>query len=499
MRATRRTISPLIILALLALVATIVLLVLQLVSFSRLRAAFPVGLRIAEVPVGGLDRQASADRLLQQYIIPVELRYGENRIHLDPSVVDFTLDIDSMLAAADLVRTEENFWSEFWDYLWQRGGTVEEVPLRASFSEARLRSYLDGEIAARYDQPPIPAQPAVGTVNFVPGAPGTVLDVDRSVALIENALRSTRSRVVDLPLQRSEPPRPAMENLEILLKQTIEQSGFDGLTSVYLQDLQTAQEINFITREGQDLPTNPDLSFTAASIIKIPIMVSAYRHLDGVPDEETESLMFRMIDQSGNEASDWLMDRLITTGALPGPLGVTADMQTLGMDNTFLAGYFYNGAPLLQRIESPGNTRPDVTTNPDLYNQTSPTEIGQLLTAIYHCANQGGGALVAAFPGEVTQEECQTMIDYLSRNQIAVLLEAGAPDGTKIAHKHGWVSDIFAVIRTIGDAGIVYTPGGNYVLVIFVYHPEQLIWDQASVLVADLAQAVYNYYNLPEQ
>lgn len=106
---------------------------------------------------------------------------------------------------------------------------------------------------------------------------------------------------------------------------------------------------------------------------------------------------------------------------------------------------------------------------------------------------------MAAFPGEVTQEECQTMIDYLSRNQIAVLLEAGAPDGTKIAHKHGWVSDIFAVIRTIGDAGIVYTPGGNYVLVIFVYHPEQLIWDQASVLVADLAQAVYNYYNLPEQ
>ena len=108
------------------------------------------------------------------------------------------------------------------------------------------------------------------------------------------------------------------------------------------------------------------------------------------------------------------------TGALPGPLGVTADMQTLGLQNTFLAGYFYTGAPLLQRIETPGNTRPDVNTNPDLYNQTSPTDMGALLTGIYQCATQGGGMLIAAFPGQITQEECQTMIDYLSRNKIGV-------------------------------------------------------------------------------
>lgn len=497
MRATRRTLSPVIVISLLALVAAIVLLLLQLVSFSRLRATFPTGLQIASVPVGGLDRQQSADRLRQQYTVPVELRYSDNRIQLDPAVVEFNLDIDSMLAAAELERTQQNFWADFWNYLWQRGEATGSIPLRASFSEQRLRNYLANEISARYDQPPIPAQPAVGTVNFVPGQPGTVLDVDRSVALIENALRSTSSRIVELPLQRSEPPRPSLDNLEILLKQTISQSGFDGLASVYMLDLQTAQEFFFITEQDQELPTNPDLAFTAASIIKIPIMVSAFAHMEDA-DEETMNLMFQMIDKSGNEASDWLMDRVITTGALPGPLGVTADMQKLGLQNTFLAGYFYAGAPLLQRIETPGNTRPDVNTNPDLYNQTSPTDMGMLLTAIYQCATQGGGMLVAAFPGQITQADCQTMIDYLSRNKIGVLIEAGTPDGTKIAHKHGWVSDIFAVIRTIGDAGIVYTPGGNYVLVAFLYHPEQLIWDQASGLVGDLSRAVYNYYNLPQ-
>jgi beta-lactamase class A len=89
------------------------------------------------------------------------------------------------------------------------------------------------------------------------------------------------------------------------------------------------------------------------------------------------------------------------------------------------------------------------------------------------------------------------MIDTLDRNQFPNLLEAGAPDGIRIAHKHGYVTDAFGATLTIGDAGIVYTPSGNYVLVIYFDHPVQLIWDSASTLFANLAKAVYNYYNIP--
>jgi beta-lactamase class A len=121
-----------------------------------------------------------------------------------------------------------------------------------------------------------------------------------------------------------------------------------------------------------------------------------------------------------------------------------------------------------------------------------------LLEDIYLCAENGGGALIAAFPGQITQDECRTMTDYLARNKIGVLIEAGVPDGTRVAHKHGWVT-YNGIINTIGDAGIVYTPGGNYVLVVFLHHPVQLIWDSASRLIADLSTAVYNYYNLPQQ
>ena len=54
-------------------------------------------------------------------------------------------------------------------------------------------------------------------------------------------------------------------------------------------------------------------------------------------------------------------------------------------------------------------------------------------------------------------------------------------------------------MQTLGDAGIVFSPGGEYVLVIFLNHPQQLIWENASSLVGKLSEAVYNYYNQPLQ
>ena len=223
-------------------------------------------------------------------------------------------------------------------------------------------------------------------------------------------------------------------------------------------------------------------------------MVSAFRRIGDAPDAETLKLLGDMIDKSGNEAADWLMDRVIAPNR--SPLMIGEDMKQIGLENTFLAGYFYEGAPLLALIETPANQRVDVRTDPDPYSQTTPSDIGMLLEDIYRCADSGGGTLIAAFGADITQAECKLMIEYLARNKIGVLIEAGVPDGTQVAHKHGWVT-YAGVINTIGDAAIVYTPGGNYVLVIFLYHPQQLIWDPASKLIADLTRAVYNYYNLP--
>ncbi|RPJ52316.1 MAG: hypothetical protein EHM21_00510 [Chloroflexi bacterium] len=472
----------------------VVLTVLQLVRYSRIRSSFPPGMVIAGVPVGGLDQQTAAERLLQTYTaLPVEVRYRDAAIQVRPSVIGFELDVPAMMTAADLERLDQPFWAGFWDFLWNRLPKPKEVPLRANYSEERLRAYLRDEIAARYDQAAAEAIPIAGGAGFQSGRAGTVLDIDRAVTLIDSALRSPSSRVVNLSYNKITPPRPSFQNLKVLLQRMVETANYDGVIELYLSDLQTGQQVHFAYNGGQ--PAAPDIAFTAASTMKIPIMVSIMRRVsDPVPAEVQESLA-QMIEQSRNDPADRLMETVIDRSF--GPLEVTKDLQTLGLPNTFLAGYFYPGAPLLQRFKTPANQRTDVQAGPDPYNQTTPPEMGMILDDIYHCSENGGGTFAAAFPGEITQSECREMISYLVMNRIAVLLQAGLPEGTRIAHKHGWIIENDGLMHTISDAGVVYSPGGNYVITVFMYHPVQMLFDQANRMVAEISQAIYNYYNLP--
>jgi beta-lactamase class A len=174
-------------------------------------------------------------------------------------------------------------------------------------------------------------------------------------------------------------------------------------------------------------------------------------------------------------------------------------MRRIGLKNTFIAGYFAPGSPLLARITTPANSRTDVWTDPDPYNQTTPLEMGLLLADLYQCATHGSGSLIAVFPESIDKDICQKMIDFLAEDRIGKLLEAGLPEGTRIAHKHGWVTDVDGVIRNYSDAGLIYTPGGDFVLSVYAYHPVQILDDTANVLFARLASTAYNYYNVPLQ
>jgi beta-lactamase class A len=475
----------------------LVLMVISLIGYSRQRNSYPSGMKIAGVPVGGVDPQTASERVLQVYSSPVEARYGGSVIHIDPSVAGFELDIESMIAAADLERTGGAFWVGFWNYLWNREPDPVEIPLSASVDGARLTAYLQNEIAARYDEPPTPAQPIPGSTTFVPGIPGRVLDIPRAVRLIEDTLRSPNNRVVSLSFGQSTIARPTIDNLEILLQQIISTSGFDGVIGLYMLDLQTGQEIHFALNQGQEISVQPDVSFTASSTIKIPILVSYYIKNGSAPvDQQTQAMITEMIRKSDNNASDAMMNRIDPN---TGPLIITQNMKMIGLEDTFLAGFFAPGSPLLQTFITPANSRTDVFTDPDSYNQTTPLDMGMLLADLYQCATSAGGALIAAFPDKINSEICQQIIAYLSTDKIGVLIEAGVPEGTQIAHKHGWITSSDGVIRNFSDASIVYSAGGNFVLSIYAYHPVQIVFDDANLLFADLGAAVYNFYNLPTQ
>lgn len=475
------------------LIAAFITIFYEMVSYSRMRGVNPESMVVAGVPIGGMDRQDSSAFLVQVFGNDVELLHGEERILLSPAAVGFRLDTEVMIAAAEEQRSESAFWQGFWDFLWDRPGDEIEIPLRAEYSRNQLEAFLL-DVAARYDVPPIPPQPVPGSPTFDPGVPGRVIDLERSIEAIERALYDPVNRSVDLVLKEGAPPRATMDTLEILIKQNLDVEEFDGLAVLYVRDLQTGEEMHFAYYQNEDFPLDPGIAFTAASTNKVSIMVAYYRYFDLPFDAEAERWMREMITESGNDPADWLMDRMTDLGDLPGPLMVTRTVrEELGLENTFMVGY-YRPSPILRVIETPANQRMDINTRPDPYNQTTPGEIGMLLTDIYACANNGG-TLLAAFPGEITSEECQQILDILGRNYLGSLIQGGVPDGTRVAHKHGWTQ---SPLDMVSDAGIVFSPGGDYVVSIFLWNDPEMIWTPTSRTVGNLSRAVYNYFNPPE-
>jgi beta-lactamase class A len=476
------------------IVLAVILLMVSLVRYSRIRSNFPAGMTIANVPVGGLNPQEATDRLLQVYASALELRSGETVIQVKPSSLGFELDMENMMAAADLERVAEPFWRGFWDFLWGRSRNTVNIPLRSVVDEDSMRKYLSSEIAIRFDQPSAAPVPIPGRTDFPSGQPGLTLNIDQAVTDLSAALDSPTNRVVFMVYGEDAAPRPTIQNLEILLKQNIKLSGYEGLIEIYMKDLQTNQTIHFAYMADEGSTIEPNMPFSAMSTLKIPVMVSAFRRLGEDVSPTIMTLMAEMIDKSDNDSTDTLAMTVLDKNLAP--LLVTEDMKSLGLVNTFWAGYFYLGAALLRDFETPANQRPDVITNPERYDQTTPADLGMLLEDIYQCSQTGGGALVAVFPGEITQSECQQMIGLLAANKIGVLIEAGVPSDAQVAHKHGWAPDpTDGVMHTMADAALVFSPGGDYVLVVFLYDPVQILFDDDNMMVAQISQAIYYYFN----
>ncbi len=329
-------------------------------------------------------------------------------------------------------------------------------------------------------------------MTFTPGQPGQTLDIEGAIPKIHQALCSLTDRTVELQTIQTPalPPDPAL--LQPTIEALIQGSEFDGIIELYYQDLQSGSE--FTTAYNQGRPVETGIAFTAASTIKIPVMVSAYRQLDGTLPDDLRQQMEQMIDLSDNSSTDEVMQRVLDANLAP--LQVSEDAQALNLKNTFLAGFFYQGAPLLDLYKTPANQRSDISTDPDVYNQTSAEDMGHLLAAIQNCAADGNGQLITTFSGQISQAECQDMINLLTQNKKGVLIEAGLPEGTRMARKYGWVTDpADGLMHSTSDATLVFTPGGNFVLTVYLYHPEQLQWDPAQRLVARLATAVHNYHN----
>ena len=474
------------------LISSLTIAIMEYQRFQSQPAVFPAGSLIAGVPVGGLSPAEAETRLAAYYSLPLELQIDQETIQATPADLGFRMDA----AALVQVGLEQLPTATYWQSLWNKAAPEPvSVPLKAAVDREQLRTYLAGEIAPRYSQPGAVVTPIPFTTNFNLSSTGTELDMDQAISAIEAALLSPGTHSAALSVTPSAGGNASLSALEAFLQHNINWIGFDGLVEVYLDPLDGQEPLHFAV-QGDEIVT-PDVAFTAASTIKIPIMVSVLRHLPEPTPEEVVTLLEQMIALSENAPADTLMEYYLDPDR--GPLIVTEDMTALGFENTFLAGYFYPGAPLLQWIETPANTRQDIYLNPDDYNQVVASEAGRLMAGIYHCAADGSGLLAETFPGEITPSECQLILQILSESKPVQFIDAGLPPETRIANKYGYVIAIDGLLHTASDIAIVFTEGGDYVLNIFIHDPEWLDYEVGVRLMTRLSQTVYNFFNLENQ
>lgn len=479
-------------LGLIFLISSLVITLVEYNQYSDQPLLFPEGSTIASLPVGGLDKEQAAQRVTDFFQIPLILEIDNASVQASTAELGLVIS-PSKLAAEGYTQIEAQ---GFWQYLWGNyQPTPVTIPLDASVDEDQLLAYLNREIVPRYSQPGSPIVPVPGTTNFIGSKAGEQLDLEHAVEDISQALITPDIHSVVLNTNSGSSSPANMEMLGAFLQHQINWMGFDELVEIYAEPMQTDENLHFAVQNGTLVP--PDIAFTAGSTIKIPIMISVLRRTPDPTPAEVVNLLERMIVYSENPPADTLMSTYIDE--VRGPLIVSEDLSELGMANSFLAGYFYLGAPVLQVFDTPANSRSDIFLDPDIYNQSVPAEAGQLLTAIYHCANQGSGLLVDTFPGEVSPAECQLMIDILSANRIGLLIEAGLPPEATAAHKHGWVQELDGLLHSMSDVGIILSPGGDYVLTVFIYDPDRLDFDEGNRLIARLSQTVYNFFNINKQ
>ncbi len=254
------------------------------------------------------------------------------------------------------------------------------------------------------------------------------------------------------------------------------------LGALFVMDLRTGEALTFGNR----------IAFSGMSLNKIAILADVYSDLVTPPDTDLAVDIANMMVCSENSASNALLAAQGNGDPLAGAASVTQFLQDVGLSNTYIvAPFLVDPSATPAPVRAPTTEADQLSATPDYSNQLTVDEMGWLLNGIYQCAFNNNGPLISAAPNAFDQRECRQMLDVMSSNNLGqpLLMSAGVPENTRVAHKHGWTAD------THGDAGIVFTPGGDYVLVVALHNPTWLDFSESFPLITEISRRIYNYFN----
>lgn len=295
--------------------------------------------------------------------------------------------------------------------------------------------------------------------RFMAGASQTAINSRNSTE--QQAAKPSNLAKPPMPLKLSQESVSLKTEIQGLARQTT------GLTpGVFLIDLDTMSYVDL----------NGNAIFSAASTIKVPVLVAFFQDVDAGKIRLDEPLVMKP-ELIGSGSGDMQYQ---PPGSKFSALETAYRMITIS-DNTatnMLIARLGGAAALNQRFQSWGLTATVIRNPlPDLQgtNTTSPRDLATLMAWV----NQGD---------LVSMRSRDRMLDIMRRTVTDTLLPRGLGEGATIAHKTGDIGSL------IGDVGLIDMPNGKrYVIAALV--KRSFNDEQGSELIRQVSRVTYNNLN----
>ena len=226
-------------------------------------------------------------------------------------------------------------------------------------------------------------------------------------------------------------------------------------------------------------------------------MLNLFMNVPKLNARVTAALKKMIVESDNLKANDLLAAAAggtTTDSAFEGANQLSAMLADLGLKNTFLYVPFESGDFIkLYKVKfktgpAKGGEAPFIKASTTL--RTTPFEMAQIYIDLEQCS-QGKGVLLEKYGENLTAARCKEMIGWLETNGDHTRMLSGLPKDAKVAHKSGWIPP-----EIQADAGIVRSPGGDFVIAIYMYQPGERYPDTAvKSLLGNVARLVYSYYN----
>ncbi|NJN66392.1 MAG: serine hydrolase [Chloroflexaceae bacterium] len=463
---------------------------------------FPPDTEVAGINLGGLTMAEARDLVYPRIARPLECSVGATTFVIEPDDLDLEVALDTLLTEVSHPANREGDTHTEAEKTW----IPHPVPFR--FDETALRQKLAASVPQVVISPTLDVRidatdPISRSFVFFPQR---VVDIDRAVRQVEDRLRWPRlSRHIRLALRYDHPdhgnpvnnngappgamkppPRASFEQVRQQVDAMAEQ--WDGIVGFYLYDLAS----------GATVTRHENTVFSGASVMKAAILLHAYATLPEFTEEEHQWIAEMIVESDNLAANHVLAASASGTGTEDALVGATMMNEMLkshlGLQHTYQ--YMpYEAADYLIEVRGmtiqrgPEHEGPPPYTEADPMLRTTPAEMSRIFLEIDRCS-QGKGPLLRTFTETLTIDRCQEMLDWFAQNADDTRIRAGLPATVRVEHKSGWIEDMQC------DVGIIRSPGGDFVLAIYLYRETDQLYDAvAAPVIAAFARMVYTAYN----